>query len=594
MSNMATELRSVRYKSYQEIYDKMRELSDEYSNIPYDRLVSVFGGASEWGSALSANPYIQNRRVKAISTAPAGHTKDEVAEMLQTPEGNELGLRQVERALEYSAYPMFHTRKVYQDLLTYHSYITPNLPDDSAIGKDDFWREWKLLEKLKKTLDIKNVAHQIAGQALQSGKVFYTPRVSIDKSHNKINYAFIQQIPTDWTKIVGFNNKSKYTLAFNLFYFTQPGTDYRQFGDLFVPYIDEFSDFAESVRGVKAPSNYIFAAMDKVRKHSRNNAAPDAYYQNGRWYYWVVLPIDKVFTFEVDDANRTVAPPFTGLFIDMIQLAAYEAIQLQLVQNPLVAVLTGEIPYYDAKDMRLSDTYKLSPSGRDLFQAYWYQMLAESNTSGIGIFSAPFQNMQMHQLAEAPSAMNISSNGYAYTIAKAGLSGIVPVNDDTRAGLAQISLQIESKFAAQVYGGIERMMSCMFESFNLKYEWEFRMFGDMASDKDKEEQAQKAMTLGVLPAAIIYNALHDRSILDDIAWSTAIKKAGILDLRIPLTSSYSAQPNNGNGGESSNQKKETSQAEQIAAHEINKGGRPSSDGIASSDGQEADQDSIGD
>nr|DAD87620.1 MAG TPA: portal protein [Siphoviridae sp. ctoMB99] len=593
MSNMATELRSVRYKSYQEIYDKMRELSDEYSNIPYDRLVSVFGGASEWGSALSANPYIQNRRVKAISTAPAGHTKDEVAEMLQTPEGNELGLRQVERALEYSAYPMFHTRKVYQDLLTYHSYITPNLPDDSAIGKDDFWREWKLLEKLKKTLDIKNVAHQIAGQALQSGKVFYTPRVSIDKSHNKINYAFIQQIPTDWTKIVGFNNKSKYTLAFNLFYFTQPGTDYRQFGDLFVPYIDEFSDFAESVRGVKAPSNYIFAAMDKVRKHSRNNAAPDAYYQNGRWYYWVVLPIDKVFTFEVDDANRTVAPPFTGLFIDMIQLAAYEAIQLQLVQNPLIAVLTGEIPYYDAKDMRLSDTYKLSPSGRDLFQAYWYQMLAESNTSGIGIFSAPFQNMQMHQLAEAPSAMNISSNGYAYTIAKAGLSGIVPANNDTRAGLAQISLQIESKFAAQVYGGIERMMSCMFESFNLKYEWEFRMFGDMASDKDKEEQAQKAMTLGILPAAIIYNALHDRSILDDIAWSTAIKKAGILDLRIPLTSSYSAQPNNGNGGESSNQKKETSQAEQIAAHEINKGGRPSSDGIASSDGQEADQDSIG-
>lgn len=593
MSNMANELRSVRYKSYQEIYDKMRELSDEYSNIPYDRLVSVFGGASEWGSALSANPYIQNRRIKAISTAPAGHTKDEVAEMLQTPEGNELGLRQVERALEYSAYPMFHTRKVYQDLLTYHSYITPNLPDDSAIGKDDFWREWKLLEKLKKTLDIKNIAHQIAGQALQSGKVFYTPRVSIDKSHNKINYAFIQQLPTDWTKIVGFNNKSKYTLAFNLFYFTQPGTDYRQFGDLFVPYIDEFSDFAESVRGVKAPSNYIFAAMDKVRKHSRNNAAPDAYYQNGRWYYWVVLPIDKVFTFEVDDANRTVAPPFTGLFIDMIQLAAYEAIQLQLVQNPLIAVLTGEIPYYDAKDMRMSDTYKLSPSGRDLFQAYWYQMLAESNTSGIGIFSAPFQNMQMHQLAEAPSAMNISSNGYAYTIAKAGLSGIVPANNDTRAGLAQISLQIESKFAAQIYGGIERMMSCMFESFNLKYEWEFRMFGDMASDKDKEEQAQKAMTLGILPAAIIYNALHDRSILDDIAWSTAIKKAGILDLRIPLTSSYSAQPNNGNGGESSNQKKETSQAEQIAAHEINKGGRPSSDGIASSDGQEADQDSIG-
>ena len=47
----------------------------------------------------------------------------------------------------------------------------------------------------------------------------------VDKSHNEVCHAFMQQLPSDWVKIVGFNNKSKYTVAFNLFYFLQPGTN---------------------------------------------------------------------------------------------------------------------------------------------------------------------------------------------------------------------------------------------------------------------------------------------------------------------------------------------------------------------------------
>ena len=80
-------------------------------------------------------------------------------------------------------------------------------------------REWKLLEKLRTEFDITHFAHEVAGQALQEGKVFYYARYSVDKSHNKINYAFMQQLPSDWIKIVGFNNKSKYTLAFNMMYY---------------------------------------------------------------------------------------------------------------------------------------------------------------------------------------------------------------------------------------------------------------------------------------------------------------------------------------------------------------------------------------
>jgi hypothetical protein len=49
------------------------------------------------------------------------------------------------------------------------------------------------------------------------------------------------------------------------------------------------------------------------------------------------------------------------------------------------------------------------------------------------------------------------------------------------------------------------------------------------------------MTLGILPAALEYNAMRDRSILDDIAISDAVDVSGILERRKPLVTSYSAK-----------------------------------------------------
>ena len=100
----------------------------------------------------------------------------------------------------------------------------------------------------------------------------------------------------------------------------------------------------------------------------------------------------------------------------------------------------------------------------------------------------------MHTLAEARDAMEISSNGYEYTISKAGLAGIMPSSSDTRAGMAQISMQIESRFAETIYRDFERMMAVIFRRMNLKYEWRFEMFGNLATDKDLEDAAMKGMT----------------------------------------------------------------------------------------------------
>lgn len=585
--DLTNEFKEMQYSSYSDIFKRFKKLSAEYGGMPVGSMINAFTRVTG-GTYYRNNPYIQNRRVQAISSLPADFSKNKVAEMLTAPLANEMPLRQVEHALEYTAYPLLHTRKMYQDLLTYHSCIAPQFTDADTAKKDEFWREWKLLEKLRRKLDPRTTAHRLAGQAVQEGKVFYYPRISVDKAHNKVNYAFLQQLPSDWTKIVGFNSVSKYTVAFNLFYFLRPGCFPEQFGDLFEPYMDVFSQVVEKPpKG--AGSKYVYAEKSTVDMGKFKRMAgdaplpgnPDVYYQNGRWFYWVTLPVDAVFPFEIDDANTTVVSPLTGLFLSLLQIAQYEQIQLELVQNPLISLFTGEIPYRDKTDAKpTDDDYRLSNAGRMMFEELWYQMLANSNTSGIGWFTAPVENIKMHQLAEAPSATKISSAGYGYTMAKAGLSALIPTSDEPRAGVANISLQIESKFAEQIYRCYERMMQSIFEGLNLRFEWRFSMFGNIAEDEATMKAAKEGMTLGILPQTMIYLAMLDMSLVDDLAISQAVSESGVLDLRIPLVSTYSA-------------KQSESGLPPQAAHDANPGGRPAGDGTAQTDGREGDLDTYG-
>jgi len=132
------------------------------------------------------------------------------------------------------------------------------------------------------------------------------------------------------------------------------------------------------------------------------------------------------------------------------------------------------------------------------------------------------------------------------------------------------------------------MMAAIIDRMNLKYDWYFHMFGDLATDKELEESLRKDMTLGILPATIQYLALRDMSLLDDLCLSRVVKESEILDMRIPLVSSYSARQSDsnlpprgkrGNGGA----------AQETAAHELDPGGRPKSEGVTS-EGQEGDLD----
>ncbi len=523
-----------------------RALAAEYRDMPIESVVSAFSRVQ--GSAYTENPYVQNRRVKQISSLPVEYPYDKVSEMVANPGNNEMPLRQVSHALEATASPYFKIRKTYQDILTYHWYASPDGVEESEAKEKAFWREMRLVNDFAKAAHVDEMAHKIAGQVVQEGKVFYAFRYNVDKAHNQVNYAFMQQIPQDWIKIVGLNNISKYTIAFDMMYFMQPGTDYTQFGNLFEPYMGVFANVAPQLPQYKN-KKFVYASGMERLKALRDTVdqlpgKPEVYYQGGRWYYWVILPIDKVWTFEIDDTSKNVAPPLTGLFLSMTNIAKYEQVQLSLVQNPLIAMVLGEIPYRDDAGATQEDAYKLSPTGRRYYEALWYRMLSATNTTGVGFYLAPAENMQLVQLAEAPSANEISSNGYSYAMQKSGI-GIIPATTDPRAGTVQVSMQIECRFGELLYKQVSRMMNYLYQSLGLRWRWEFVMFGSLATDDDRLKEAKDGMTLGILSSTMDYLAILGKRLTDDVAISNAVIGSGIMDKRLPLVSTYSAKQEKG-------------------------------------------------
>ena len=565
------------------------QLASTYSMLPVDGVYSAFSRTS-FGAAMTDNPFIQNRRIKGISSAAYPFNKDKVASFLKAPADNEQPLRNAMEWARYAAYPIFNIIKTYQDVPTYRFYNYPMFADETEARSDEFKREWRLLEKICHKLKPSQMAHQIVGQCGVMGKVHYYLRTKIDKSHNSCDYAIMQQLPSDWVKIVGFNNVSKYTLSFNMMYFMNPGTDVRQFGTLFTSMFDDMMNFIPKEYGKVVYNSFDFRRYLEESKKRIIKGNPDVYKQNGTWFYWVTLPPTECWTFEIDDVTRNVFSPFVGLLMNAIQQADYESVQLAILQNPLIACVLAEMETIDTAVASQADPIKISPATRAAYKVLWDTLMQENNTSGIGLFAAPFKNMKLESLAEAPNAADISGKGYSYLIQKSGI-GIISATDEPRVGMVQIAAKLAAQFAKVVYGQFENMMTYLYSTMGLKYDWAFKMFGDIFSEEDELKSAKDGMTLGLLMDTLRYDAIRGHSILDDISISNAIVGSKLLDKRLPLVSTYSAKAGEGNLPPVKGEVKNPDGTD--PTKENPQGGRPD-EGEAKSEGAEDQEDSYGD
>lgn len=583
-----TESKAQAPRSYDGVISRLNGLAEQYGSVlGADRIFDIFSRA---GYGMSNQPQIQNARIKGINPLPADYSKEDLGFFLTSPQTSEIPLRQISQVLRWSAYPYFKVTKSYADMLSYRHYVKPLYVDGTTARAEDFKREWKLVDKVEKAFHTEEFGHQAAGQAVTNGKVFYILRSSVDKVHNKVNYLFPQQLPQDWCIPIGFNNISKYTISFDMMYFMQPGTDYAQYGDLFEPFIRDFWEMFQPPKDRNGIPKAVYASQQVTvggKKYPlyldnlKENAAgqPEMFQQNGRWCYYVSLPIDRVWTFEIDDTTAIVASPLSGLLQTFAQQADYEAAQLSLIMNPLIKIFTGEIPYDTGDAAKPEDSYKLSLGGRAMFEAFWNQMMAATNTGGTAFFMAPVENVKSHDFPDAAGANDVSSSFLEYGMGKTGLQALIPTVSNPHAGVEEYSAKLESRFADRVYRTLERMFNHFLTTLNLKYDWEMRVFGSVYNDELIRANALKQLDKGDITQQAILAALDNMSLLDRLSMSHAIKESGLLELMIPPATAYtqsgkvdsSADHNSGSSATGAPTKTEAERKETVVEKEISTG-----------------------
>lgn len=531
--------------SFAGVIKKFSELAESYA--PAISTNSLYSAFSRAAMGLQNMPQIQNARVKGISALPADYTKDQIGDFLRNPYFHERELRQTSEILKWTSYSYFKLVKTYADIPTYRYYTAPRYLTGENIKSDAFKREATLVDKFCREFEPERLAHEAVGKALTLGKVFYTYRYEIDKSHNQVRYALWQQLPSEYLWVIGKNSTSGWTVSFDLMYFLQPGTDVHSFGDLFDPYLDDFNKmFEKPETKTRQKTAYSEYAEVDCKGHKLNFypsradrsavGHPNVFMQNGRWMYYVSLPADKVFGFEIDDTTANVASPLSGLMLTYSQQSDYEAAQLSLLLNPLIKFLTGEIDYRDSS-ATAEDQFKLSLGARAMFESFFNALMADTNTGGTAFYTAPVKNIKSHDFAESSSANEISESYNRYGMEKAGLAGLIPVSDDVKASQVNASMKIEGRFStATIYPQIEKMMRVIFNGMNLNYEWDFTMFGDIFSEEETREAAQKALDIGDTSALFVLSALDGSSWLDKLTKIEVINASGIMEkLKVPQT-----------------------------------------------------------
>ena len=570
---------------YEAIYQRFNALLNEYSGLTSS---SMWGALQNSAQRVMANmPQIQNSRIKGIPALPVEYTKEQIGDFLREPYAHETELQQTAEILRWTNYPFYKIIKTYQDISTARHYTHP------VIGTSDwndavFLREAKLLDKFSKKIKPSESVHEIIGEALIAGKVFYYLCKEIDRVHNNVNYAFLQRLPQKWCKIIGGNNLSKRTVSFDMMYFLQPGTTPSQYGRLFEPYLDDFNDMFDGEPVVKAPPRTRYTSkIEKVDCKGRKirfdptRVKPNAegnprvvFEQNSRWAYYVSLPVEDVWVFEIDDTTPAVISPLAGLMLTYSQQSDFEQAQLSNIISPLLMFFTGEIPYFENEGTHKVDDYRLSNAGRVLYEVLFDNMLAANNTSGVGLFQAPLKNIKSHTFPEAANANDIAQKYSEYSTGKSGLAALIPTETDIKASQVDSAQKLESRYTCAIYRQFENMMNYVYDSLNLRYDWRFVMFGSVYTEDAERDKARKAFELGDTSAMYILAALDGESIIDKLSMIKGVAATGIMDeFRIPETAYTQSKPsaNSPAAGES----------KQTISVKTADPGRPQSEGITS-------------
>ena len=538
-------------------------------NMFYTKLLGCNSGNGwfDFGNGLNSfNPFLQNQRLKQLSTLPAEMSKEDIVSALKAPQNSEISLRQAGASLASSQYLYYKILRLAADVPMFLHYKTPEFLEASVYKTDEFKNEDKFVDEWIDTFDIVNTLKRTALEVKREGKATYLLRNGIGKKNNGtkvVDFCTWQKLPNRYVKLTAIGTHG-YIASFNLMIFLQPGFMPEQYPE----YIqDIWKNMVSSGVVSRDKCNRFQVNIGEIMKFSyqdENGVSRKGVFEscNNQYMYWVQLPQELCYTFASDSSVPWAIPDTSGLFLGLQELTDYSTLAGLIASTPLTSILTGEAEMVDNPNPGEDQTV-LAPETIAGFQNQFNSMTS-TNTEALFV---PFKNLKLQSLPNIPNSNEIVTKAVQNFISTAGEGGIIAATDKPSVAQVKGAQLMEESQHNFVVKQFESVLNLIINNLiGCKYKWKIHLWGGIFTF-DSEMKRDKEMWTGgatfLLPKIASAYGLNVRDIG---AITSYVDSLGIYKKFETLTQEKQA--------EQSNKKIKTEQKNQEDKKQV---GRPSAD-----------------
>ena len=468
------------------------------------------GWMDKMDSLSSYNPFLQNQRLKMISTMPGELTDEEIVNAMNAPQAYEQPLRAAGWDLANKQYLYYQILRLAADVPMYNYYKLPELLESDEYSKKKFLEEDAYVDEWLHVFNPKTTLKNVALETKREGKSTYLFRNSVykdEKGNRHVNYATWQKMPSNYIKLTAIGEHG-YIASFDMMLFMNPAFNTSQYPP-FIRQIWEDLTVASDIIEINPYGQYsvdVGRLVNFQYKNAEGKLTKGIFESRSeRYLFWVQLPQDICFTFASDNSHPWAVPDTVGLFQNLKELSDYSTLAALIASTPLTAILTGEIePISDPNPGQ--DQTIMNPQTVAGFQN---EFNAKTSTNVEALF-VPVKNLKLQSIPNQPSSSDLITNATQNFIAQSGEGGILVATEKPSVAQVKGAQALEASKQDYVTRQFEAILNMLVNKhLGCEYQWRIFLWGDIygfSEEVKRDKELWQAGATFLLPKiASAYN-----------------------------------------------------------------------------------------
>jgi len=205
---------------------------------------------------------------------------------------------------------------------------------------------------------------------------------------------------------------------------------------------------------------------------------------------------------------------------------------------PLTRIILGEIDLLSDATNRTLNAVSVDDRLLSKFYQLFYSLIGGTER-GLDAYFAPVSNLHSENVSVGEDSNDIYTSSLINFGIESASTGLISYSEKPTAPQVDVAKKLSERYADLIYNQLMRMVNYTLNNeLNNWYKWEFKVFGGLFTDKDREEQLRQGLSIGHKELTYDYLAMHGKSVVDAIDEMQVLDVLGLYDMLEPVTSSY--------------------------------------------------------